>query len=196
MTKTTKIFMDCEFTGLHKDTTLISIGCVSDTHSTFYAEFTDYDKTQVHDDDWLYNHVMRNLLFEDRDEQREETISIVDNIIHVTMKSSTQYIVGALDRWFVLFDSIEMWGDCLAYDWILFCNIFGNAFQIPKNIYYIPFDLATLMKLKGVDPDISREQFAYNEYFIEMRNQKHNALWDAKTIKICYEKLCKKRIIL
>ena len=46
-----KIFFDCEFTGLHKNTTLISIGLISDCGKTFYAEFTDYDKGQV--DDWI-----------------------------------------------------------------------------------------------------------------------------------------------
>lgn len=35
------IFFDTEFTGLHKDTTLISIGLVSETGEKFYAEFDD-----------------------------------------------------------------------------------------------------------------------------------------------------------
>ena len=50
MTKT-KIFFDTEFTGLHQNTTLISIGLVSECGKTFYAEFNDYDFNQV--DDWL-----------------------------------------------------------------------------------------------------------------------------------------------
>ena len=37
-------FFDTEFTGLRKDTTLISIGIVSDTGDRFYAELTDYVK--------------------------------------------------------------------------------------------------------------------------------------------------------
>ena len=39
----------------------------------------------------------------------------------------------------------------------------------------------------GVDPDISREKYAYGEHYAEM--PKHNAFWDAKTIMACYEKL-------
>jgi len=39
-----KIYFDTEFTGLHKNTTLISIGCVAENGKTFYAELTDYDK--------------------------------------------------------------------------------------------------------------------------------------------------------
>lgn len=35
-----KIFFDTEFTGLHQNTTLISIGLVSDEGERFYAELT------------------------------------------------------------------------------------------------------------------------------------------------------------
>ena len=45
------IFFDTEFTGLHKNTTLISIGLISETGKTFYAEFTDYNHTQI--DNWI-----------------------------------------------------------------------------------------------------------------------------------------------
>ena len=38
-----KVYFDTEFTGLKKDTTLVSIGLISETHKAFYAEFTDYD---------------------------------------------------------------------------------------------------------------------------------------------------------
>jgi hypothetical protein len=51
-----KIFFDTEFTGLHKNTTLISIGLVAETGESFYAEFTDYDKSQVND--WIKENVI------------------------------------------------------------------------------------------------------------------------------------------
>ena len=54
-----KIFFDTEFTGLHQKTTLISIGLISEDGSTFYAEFTDYDKSQI--DDWIEKNVIANL---------------------------------------------------------------------------------------------------------------------------------------
>jgi hypothetical protein len=80
---------------------------------------------------------------------------------------------------------VEIWSDCLAYDWVLFNQLWGHAFNIPKNVYYIPFDICTLFKIKGIDPDINREEFAE----IQEKPEKHNALWDAKVIKACYEKL-------
>ena len=54
----TRLFFDTEFTGLHQKTTLISIGIVSDDSKTFYAEFTDYDKTQC--DDWINENVSKS----------------------------------------------------------------------------------------------------------------------------------------
>jgi hypothetical protein len=80
-----------------------------------------------------------------------------------------------------------MWSDCLSYDWVLFSQIWGHAFNIPKNVYYIPFDICTVFKMKGIDPDVSREKFGCGEVYNEM--PKHNALWDARVIKMCYEKL-------
>ena len=89
-----------------------------------------------------------------------------------------------------------MWSDCLAYDWVLFNNIFGHAFNIPKNVYYIPMDLCTLLELKGINPDILREELACienmkmpNGKFTEKKEDipKHNALWDAIVIKECYK---------
>jgi hypothetical protein len=80
-----------------------------------------------------------------------------------------------------------MWSDCLSYDWVLFCQIWEHAFNIPKNVYYIPFDICTVFKLKAIDPDINREKFGCGEVYSEM--PKYNALWDARIIKMCYEKL-------
>ena len=65
----TKIFFDTEFTGLHQNTTLISIGLVSECGKTFYAEFTDYDQKQV--DEWIKNNVIANLTLQNYDIDRD-----------------------------------------------------------------------------------------------------------------------------
>ena len=92
-----------------------------------------------------------------------------------------------LSKWLIQFEKVEIWSDCLSYDWVLFNDIWNHAFNIPDNVYYIPFDICTLFKLKGIDPDINREKFA------EMKDRpfKHNALWDANVIMQCYDKLMK-----
>lgn len=173
----TKVFLDTEFTGLHKNTTLISIGLVAEDGKTFYGEFADYDKSQI--DSWLQENVINNTLFL-KDKDNEDSCTKLNKYQHV---GATNTIRADLKDWFTQYDSIEMWSDCLAYDWVLFNDLFGHAFNIPKNVYYIPFDICTLFKLKGIDPDINREEFA------GMTGTKHNALHDAKVIKACYDKL-------
>jgi len=176
-----KVFFDTEFTGLHKKTSLISIGLISEDGKTFYAELTDYDKNQIND--WLQQNVIDNLIMKQRN-----GLYYYINDNETFTKGDKAKIKTLLEEWLQQFDSVEMWSDCLAYDWVLFNDIFGTAFDIPKNVYYIPFDICTLFKVKGIDPDISREEFAE-----VVSDEKHNALHDAKVIKVCYEKLMKGR---
>ena len=172
----TKIFFDAEFTGLHQKTTLISIGFISECGKTFYAELTDYDKSQIND--WLQTNVIDNLTLRTRENMQHT------NGNDVSVRCDSKNLKGFLEQWLSQFDSVEIWSDCLSYDWVLFNQIFGHAFNIPKNVYYIPFDICTLFYTKLIDPDISRETFAEMPY-----GQKHNALWDAKVIRQCFIKL-------
>jgi len=177
-----KIFFDTEFTGLHKNTSLISIGLVDENGRRFYAELTDYDKSQL--DDWLKLNIIDNLILNNME---NNSISFADHMDIKYVKGTKKYIAQELYFWHQYIYNpdvqIEMWSDCLSYDWVLFNDLFGHAFNIPKNIYYIPFDICTLFKIKGIDPDINREEFS------GLQGHKHNSLHDAKVIKACYEKL-------
>jgi len=163
--KNTKIFFDTEFTGLHQGTTLISLGMITEDGRELYCELNDYDKAQI--DDWLKGNVIENL--------------------YNTNPINTEQLRKTIEGFIEPYETVEIWSDCLSYDWVLFNQIWGHAFNIPKNIYYIPFDICTLFKLKGIDPDISREGFSG----MREGSQKHNALWDAKVIRECYNKAIK-----
>ncbi len=168
-----KCFLDTEFTGLHKNTTLISIGLVTETGKKFYAELTDYDKSQV--DEWIQENVIDNLNYS----RGDNDYNTPDWFYH----GDKDFVSEKLGEWLSQFESVEIWSDCLAYDWVLFCDLFGSALEIPSNVFYIPFDLCTLFKVVGIDPDISREQFAGLDV---SSSNKHNALWDAQMIRHCY----------
>ena len=177
-----KIFFDTEFTGLHQTTTLISIGLITENETTFYAEFNDYNKNQV--DSWIKENVINKLKYK---KEILNKAGHADNMgdVSFAMSSNSSVIKKYLTKWLSKWNKVEMWSDCLAYDWVLFNNLWGHAFNIPKNIYHVPFDICTLFKINGIDPDINREKF------VGMSNQlgKHNALWDASVIKACHEKL-------
>jgi len=202
------IFFDTEFTGLRKNAKLISIGLISEDNKKFYAEFNDYGDF---DDpgNWIHEHVIQNLLFDPpkRGEQEYYSRSKKGDVM---MRGNSNEIRQELISWFELFseNKVYMWSDVLAYDCVLFNDLFysDNAtaeygLGLPKGICYIPFDIATLMKAKGVYYDISREEFAEVEDVVDFMETlqahytdvktKHNALWDAIIIKKCYEKLMK-----
>jgi hypothetical protein len=172
-----KVFFDTEFTGLHKDTTLISIGLVSDSGKEFYAELTDYDPSQV--DDWIKENVIDNLVFNDME-------PFVDCIGSATLlKGTKDQVATVLQEWLQQWKSVETWSDCHHYDVVLLHDIFGGAFSMPDNVYYIPYDICTVFKMFGMDPDVSREAFIDSP----IDGAKHNALYDAKVIRACYDKL-------
>ncbi|MEL6867854.1 MAG: 3'-5' exoribonuclease [Bacteroidota bacterium] len=174
--------MDTEFTGLHQQTTLISIGLVTDQQESFYAEFTDYDPEQV--GDWIQANVIEQLQFQEKPNNYFEKIA--DK--HWRVKGNTAWIKTYLIDFLSAFEAVEIWADNLAYDWVLFCQLFGHGLNIPKQVHYIPFDLSTLFKVKGIDPDIKREDFVAEELSLEDVANKHNALWDATIIRLCFYK--------
>jgi hypothetical protein len=172
-----KVFFDTKFTGLHQHTTLVSIGCVAENGRTFYAETNDYDYCQT--DEWFDKNVLPNLYLNKHD-GRAWTFPGYDV---VEVYGCKRKIAAALQTWLESFgEPVEMWSDCLAYDWVLFCELYGGALKIPECVYYIPFDVCTLLKVRGADPDMNREQFAGIG-----TGEKHNALHDAKCIKALYE---------
>ncbi len=173
------IFLDTEFTGLQKNTSLISIGIVDESNNKFYAEFTDYDKDFISSNNWLKKNVIDKLWINNKS-------LILDDVEYYFGDKET--IRLKLEKWLSKYKEVTIWADCLAYDWVLFCDIFDGALNIPSNINYIPMDLATLFKVKGLNPDIDRFEFSGLKLDVL---QKHNALFDAIVIKTCYEKLIK-----
>lgn len=176
-----RIYYATEFTGLHAGTTLISIGLVTDDDKEFYAELTDYDDSQV--DDWIQEHVLGNLLFNEF-----ETVS--KQFGNITFVKGTSEEVGTqLQAWLRTFNHVELWSDVCHYDMVLFQELFGGASGVPGNVDYICYDIATVFKMFGIDPNISREAFIDKP----IEGVKRNALHDAKVIRACYDKLQRNR---
>lgn len=182
-----KIFFDTEFTGLHKNTTLISIGMIDENKRSFYAEFTDYDESQC--DDWIkenvINHLRRkgthNLYMEAYDRINKET-SIV---------GTKKQIKEKLEDWLSIYDDIELVSDVCHYDMVLFIDLFGTAFDLPRCInpacHDINQDIARYYEFSEKEAfDFSREELLQNNA-ITIEGDKHNSMYDAKVIKKIYE---------
>lgn len=182
-----KIFFDTEFTGLHKSTTLVSIGLISEDRRTFYAELSDFDWKQVHADKskFLLDNVINNLVCR-KDESEEQYISGY-------RIGTKQEVAMMLRNWLKQFESVELVSDVCHYDMVLFIDLFGGAFDIPKNVcaacYDINQDIARKYGITSKEAfDKSREDILYQNYKEDkIQGDKHNALYDAKVIRELYQ---------
>ena len=154
-TDRTKIFFDTEFTGLHQKTTLISIGIVAETMETFYCELDDYDRDQLNP--WLIENVIDNLKHKkieyiagdpppdeqsfayysdntdkypySRNDHANHSVDSRDGF-SIDMMGTMEMLKNELTKWLLQFGEVEIWSDTLAYDWVLFNEIYGHAFNI------------------------------------------------------------------
>lgn len=212
-TDQTRIYYDAEFTGLHRNSTLISIGMYAElTGNHFYAEFTDYDESQI--SDWIRENVIANLILTDKGDEYVERIPDPNHVTGAIMCRGTRdFVAGRLLEWLKAQsdhnDGKKIWfcTDCYAYDWVLLNDLIcadGDALKIPGFINYIPIDLSTMLYVEGFDPDISREEFAGEEWLKKIsatppfstmgEHCKHNSLWDAVVAYLCFYNIVMKRM--
>ena len=178
-----KIFFDTEFTGLHKNTTLISIGLVDENNRSFYAEFLGYDVNQLND--WIKENVINNLKY-------KTCINNWNNedFEHFECVGYSYFIKQWLEKWLSIYDDVQLISDCCHYDMVLFIDIFGGAFDIPKNInpacHDINQDIANRYDLSETWAFNKSREEILEENRINIEGNKHNALYDAKVIKEIY----------
>lgn len=177
------LFLDTEFTGLFQHSSLISLALVG-ADRTFYAEFSDYPSEQL--TDWHEEHVISKLLYNQHENIQEKQGP------DWRLKDTSSIIAEQLRLFLQSFTEVVIWSDVLAYDWVLFCELFGGARELPKVIHYIPGDLSTLLRVKGFDPDVPRDSLVDPEdlqSLTQLGLEKHNALYDAHLMSLIYTKL-------
>jgi hypothetical protein len=181
-----KIFFDTEFTGLHKDTTLISVGLVAENGDSFYAEFADYDITQV--DEWIQKNVIENLWTGKAIDYGYTQISPDLTIA----RGDKQLNNIALNDWLKQFDTIEWVSDVCHYDFVLLIDLIcGHALKLPYGkwnsaCHDINQDIANFYQISEIEAfDKPREEIL-QEYNIQIKGKKHDSLYDAKVIKAIY----------
>jgi len=180
------VFYDMEYTRQHYSTTSISIGLVDlYTEDKFYAEFVDYDHSQI--DDWLSQNVLNLLELEN---EVEGSVFATKNL--VKMKGSKHFVMhheNGLLNW--LDDKrlpITMASFGNHYDWVLLRDLFkSTGLAFPDYITNWPIDLASLYIAKGFNPN--SDPFFKEKFIGSETNAKHNALFDAKVAKKFYNKL-------
>lgn len=188
-----KLFFDTEFTGLRQNTTLISIGIVSEDGRIFYAEFTDYDAGQCND--WIRENVLSNLFL-----PRIGGFNIAEGEKYL-VSGSRKSVVPHLKIWLEQFDSIQFVSDICHYDFVLLVDLLtngGTALDLPENIsavcHDINQDIATHFYISDREAfDMSREQIMNALCGTEdiVSGEKHNSLYDARIIREIWKEIGK-----
>lgn len=184
-----QIFFDTEFTGLHQNTTLISIGLVSDEGERFYAELTDFDDSQC--DEWITKNVLNHLIVSGNVKLEAE---LEQDGMTTTVIGNKEYVREQLLEWLDNYkDNIQFVSDVCHYDMVLLCDLLADgAILLPQ--YINPFchdlcqDIAMILDISEKAAfDISREQLLTDRGIDLPKGQKHNALYDAEVIKAIHD---------
>lgn len=209
--KNLPIYYDSEFTRLHRNGQLISVAFVSESGNIFYAEFNDYAELDPEPlSDWIQENVIANLLFNDSEVADMLIPDQMTKNAAVFMKGNREEVRKKLFTWMYVevtshgYDKAQIYSDCYAYDWMLFNDLMcedGLALNLPEFINYIPIDLCSYLQIKGVDPDISREELVhFDDDKMDAINRslsamvqgkkkifKHSSLFDALVVKTIFE---------
>ena len=89
-----------------------------------------------------------------------------------------------------IYSDVQLISDVCHYDMMLFIDMFGTAFDLPKNInaacHDINQDIAQFFNISEKDAfDYSREKILTDKS-ITINGNKHNSLYDAKVIGAIY----------
>lgn len=120
-----KLFLDTEFTGLHRDAKLISLALVAETGEEFYVEMADgYGVEDC--SDFVVETVLPQL-----DLQRHgQTIAEAKAL---------------LQKFFLSFDvTLQVCSDAPAWDWHFFCQLAQVDGRWPENLLVEPTDLSEM----------------------------------------------------
>lgn len=199
-----KVFFDCEFTGLQKDTDLISIGFVTNNDEMFYAEFTDYNLGKAKDEDnkkWLKENVIHNLTLKDSEDRffakKLKGNSWINDKIPTSIKilASKEEVSYFLIKWLKRIKDdggIEFVSDCMHYDFVLLLDLLSpkGALYLDKELNVCPAGLDINQELAKVFNVDLYHAFDMNRLKLSglQTLKEHNCLDDAKMIQAIYNK--------
>lgn len=183
------IFFDCEFTGLHKNTTLISIGLISDNGERLYAELTDFDETQCNE--WIEQNVLNNLILSGNEDLAK---ALGEDGMTTAVFGNKECVRKELLDWLGNFaDDIQLVSDVGHYDMVLLTDLLAeSALELPEYInpycHDITQDIAMVLDISDKAAfDYPREKLLTDRGITLPVGEKHNSLYDAEVIKAIYD---------
>jgi len=174
-----RVFFDTEFTRGGQNTTLVSIGFVSECGRNLYLELSDYESTQV--TPWLEKNIL-SLLEGNKVTTLEARKIIEDWFNQIAPDQKIQLISAGKEMDSILLYNI--WGEVAPES-----TLRSWHDRLPPQICQkTHVDLDTIFLLNGIDPLIDRAAFAE----ADISGKRHNALYDAQVVKACWDKMLKR----
>lgn len=197
------IYFDTEFTGLHKNAELISIGLVDADGKTFYAEISDVDfENSIKDSDkkWVKENILDKLTmpkFNCTGDHWELVGTKHDVGLQLNLWLAERYKEHI----------IQFVADVSHFDFVLLIDLItngGTAMEMPKYIspccYDLNQDIATSLYRDDnmsdtnyvpvrVAFDVDRLMMVKNLEGFEVDSNKHNALYDALVVRAIHQYL-------
>jgi hypothetical protein len=173
-----KIFIDTEFHEFKKKKIntieLISLALVKETGEKLYLVNKEFSTIDAWDNIWLRNNVLKDLPL---DEKKLLKRSDLSRFISEQGRTLDQIKNEVLE--FVGNELPEFWGYYCDYDWVVFCWLFGQMIDLPKNFPKYCNDLKQVVDSFGVNKLAVKE--------ISNKYNSHNALEDALFNKNLWE---------
>jgi hypothetical protein len=172
-----KIYMDWEFLEDGETIEPISVALVREDGREFYAVNADMDTGRIMRHDWLRANVVPSLPIVRHDDIRPLKKPFLDRA-HPDVKPISQ-IAAEVRRFVVDTPNVELWGWYSAYDHICLAWLYGPMSDLPTGIPMWTNDLKQ-EHLRLGEPRLP-----------EQKSGVHNALADARHIKVMAEYLAR-----
>ncbi len=173
-----KYFFDTEFieSSERKTIDLISIGIVAEDGRKYYAISTEFDPSLA--SEWVRDNVLSKL------PPRPGTFNPAEALFSTLNESKAWTSLANIREEILKFTSqdvtpIEFWADYGAYDWVVFCWIFGCMVDLPNGYPYNCNDINQWTTQLGLSRDFLPPEPI----------DAHNALADAQWTKEAYDAL-------
>lgn len=186
-----KYFIDTEFIEDGRTIDLVSIALVADDGRSFYRQNVEAKFASAND--WVWRNVFPNLAHFELKGHRSCPPGEVDGPLGPKgskcfapdcpwryRREIRDDILAFCDQ--DKFGKPEFWGYYCAYDWVVFCQLFGAMVALPKGYPMFCRDLIQSCKMLG-NPELPKQE-----------STEHNALSDALWNKHVWEFLNKQPI--
>lgn len=174
-----KYFLDTEFIERPNKIDLISIGLVAEDGREYYAVHTECDCIDA--DEWVlknvlekmpeYNKGYHDLRSGGGDPSKYGKRTVAD------IREDLYFFLGQRNN---VAEKCEFYGYYSAYDWVVFCWIFGKMISLPKGFPMYCRDLKQMMDMYNLSAE-------WKSAVCPDPEEEHNALVDAKWNKSLFE---------